>query len=223
MQKRYGRKYVERVFEKQLALIMQSFGLYVVSTRVGQSTVDLVCISSDPLERITLLVEAKTTKGNYSLPRKDDRALRDYIDDVRRILTTLPPLSLVLLLGNKPSRTLNAKLGRLETHACVPVRFMPARELALLRERIIGPLPLRIFIREAVARSRIVDATAVTAIVESYDATQAAHRSFVEAMLSTQGTLPAIRKPRLDSEKPAAPRGRRFSRSPQRRNRSRSI
>jgi len=91
--RRYGKKNVERVFETQLALVMQSFGLYVVSTRTGQSTVDLVCISASPEERVTFILEAKTTKATYALPKTDFRALQDYMKTVRRSLSTLPPPS----------------------------------------------------------------------------------------------------------------------------------
>lgn len=56
MSKKYGTKQIEKVFEQQLALIVQSFSLYV---RTGQRTVDLICISADPTARFTFLLEAK--------------------------------------------------------------------------------------------------------------------------------------------------------------------
>lgn len=135
--RRYGKKNVERVFETQLALVlvMQSFGLYVVSTRTGQSTVDLVCISASPEERVTFLLEAKTTKATYALPKTDFRALQYYVNTVRRSLSTLPPLSFCLIVGSKASKTLGGKLAALEAEASVPVESAgqggskpPARE-----------------------------------------------------------------------------------------------
>src|SRR6202041_1722740 len=68
MQQRYGPKQVEKNFELQLALLMQSFGFYVIRTRVGERTVDLICISGDPTASYTLMVEAKTSKAPYAMP-----------------------------------------------------------------------------------------------------------------------------------------------------------
>jgi len=198
---RYGTKNVEKVFEHQLALVMQSFGLYVVSTRTGYSTVDLVCISGSAEERTTFLIEAKTTSGRYSLPTKDSRALRDYVSDVRRSLSTLPPLSYVLLVAFEPSPTMAAKIARLEADASVPVRFVRAQQLATLRERIPGPLPLRVFSSSVLTGEAVLGESFVDAVVRSYEAEQRAHRTFVESMLSARGVLPAARAwSSLDSE-----------------------
>ena len=189
MQKRYGRKNVEKAFEQQLALVLQSLGLYVVSTRTGQSTVDLVCISSSSEERITFLVEAKTSKAPYPLPKKDARALRDYVADTRRSLSSLPPLTFVLIVAASCTRTLEAKLAALEAQAAVPVRFMSAQQLANLRERIAGPLPLRIFTQELLVGGRILDDALVDRVASAYQSEQAAHRAFVESMLSARGVI----------------------------------
>ncbi len=193
VQRRYGAKNVERVFENQLALVMQSFGLYVVSTRIGRSTVDLVCISSNADERVTFLIEAKTTKKPYTLPLKDSRALKDYVSDVRRSLTSLPALSYVLIVASDPSKTIRPKLAKLEANAAVPVRFVRARQIAELRERIVGPLPLKVFSANVLMRDAILDDTFVDAVVQSYEAEQQAHKTFVDAMLSARGVLPPAR------------------------------
>jgi hypothetical protein len=193
LQRRYGVKNVERVFENQLALVMQSFGLYVVSTHIGRSTVDLVCISPTADERITFLIEAKTTKTPYALPLKDSRALRDYVSDVRRSLTTLPPLSYVLIIAFEPARTIRTKLAKLEADAAVPVRFVRAQQIAELREQITGPLPLRVFSANVLMGDGILEGSFVDAVVQSYRAEQEAHRAFVDAMLSARGVVPPVR------------------------------
>lgn len=187
---RYGKNRIARRFEQQLALIFQSLGLYVVSTRVGTSTVDLVCISSDSDERVTFLVEAKTSKAAYSLPKKDARALREYVSDVRHSLSTLPPLGFVLILGGEPSRTLSDKLAELESQLNAPVRFLRSQQLADLRERIPGQLPLRVFCKEVLVGDRILGEEFVTTVATSYQNSQDAHKSFVETMLSAKGAVP---------------------------------
>ena len=141
MIRKYGTKQVEKIFEQQLALIAQSLGLHVVPTRSGQRTVDLICISADPAVRLSFLLEAKTTQRPYNLPRDDARALIEYVNDVRRALTTLPPLQFVLIVGPTASSTLEGKLQRLEIEVGLPVRFCTAADIAQLRELITGPLP----------------------------------------------------------------------------------
>jgi hypothetical protein len=138
---RYGDRKVEKVFEQQLALLVQSFGFYVVSTRTGESTVDLVCISADPAAPFTFLLEAKSSARPYTLPSDDRRALLHYIEDVQANLTTSPPLAFVLIVGGAPQRNLGEKLHNLEVSAKVPVRFCTAQDLASLRENLIGPTP----------------------------------------------------------------------------------
>ncbi|MFH9803747.1 hypothetical protein ACH4M0_16075 [Streptomyces albidoflavus] len=149
---RYGERRVEKVFEQQLALLIQSLGFYVISTRTGESTVDLVCISADPASPFTFLLEAKSSGRPYTLPSDDRRALLQYIEDVKSNLTTSPPLAFVLIVGGAPQKTLAEKMGELELSANVPVRFCTAQSLANLRENLIGPNPAGI-IKKAILRS----------------------------------------------------------------------
>jgi hypothetical protein len=149
---RYGDRKVEKVFEQQLALLIQSLGFYVVSTRTGESTVDLVCISADPASPFTFLLEAKSSSRPYTLPSDDRRALLQYVEDVKSNLTTSPPLAFVLVVGGAPQRTLKSKIDELEIAANVPVRFCTAQSLANLRENLIGPNPAGI-IKKAILRS----------------------------------------------------------------------
>jgi hypothetical protein len=55
VKRRYGDKRVEKRFEQQLALLMQSFGFYVVATKTGTRTVDLVCVGGVGEDRLTFL------------------------------------------------------------------------------------------------------------------------------------------------------------------------
>lgn len=184
--KRYGQKQVEKVYETQLALIVQSFGLYVVSTQRGQKTVDLVCISGSPNES-TFLLEAKTTRGSYSLPSADSRALKEYVATLRRTLVTMPSLKFALIVGHYPSKTLDQKLIDLEADAQLPFRFMTAAQLARLRELLPGPLPMATFIREVTRGNHILADEFIDRIVQSYHIEQSAHTALVGRLLSTQG------------------------------------
>ncbi|MGW6021441.1 hypothetical protein [Streptomyces sp. NPDC055099] len=154
---RYGDRKVEKVFEQQLALLIQSLGFYVVSTRTGESTVDLVCISADPASPFTFLLEAKSSVRPYTLPSDDRRALLQYIEDVRSNLTTSPPLAFVLIVSGAPQSTLKEKIAALELAAKVPVRFCTAQSLANLRENLIGPNPAGI-LKKAILRADKVTA-----------------------------------------------------------------
>jgi hypothetical protein len=186
---RYGERYIAKIFERQLALIALSFGMFVVSTRSGTQTVDLLCISSRPDERYTFLIEAKTTKAAYALPKKDSRALRDYIIDVRDSLTTLPPLAFVLIVGPNPSRTISKKIADLENKAGIPIRYCKTKILAALRERLMGPLPLKIFMSEILQCPKVLPESIVDSIANTVNLQQSAHKTFTETMLSTHGII----------------------------------
>jgi hypothetical protein len=177
-------KRIEKVFEQQLALIVQSFGLYVVSTRTGQRTVDLICISADPTARFTFLLEAKTSGRPYTLPRDDARALLEYIREVRGGLTTLPPLHFVLMIGPYPSATLEKKLQGLEAEAGLPIRYCSADELAQLREVVAGPLPLNDFADHLLLASRVVPAGFAQTMRSRVDELRSSHEALVRTMLA---------------------------------------
>lgn len=189
---RYGEKHVEKVFEHQLALVAQSFGFYVASTRAGERTVDLVCIGGGTAS-VTALMEAKTTSRPYSLPTKDQRALLEYISDVKRTLQTLPPLRYALIISAEASKTLPLKLRKLETLAGVPVRFCPAQILADLREATPGPLSLDILTECVLSGPYILGSAFAKEVAGKQLAAQEAHSHFVRALFSAQ--LPAIGQP----------------------------
>ena len=184
MGKKYGNKRIEKVFEQQLALIVQSFGLYVVSTRTGQRTVDLICISADPTARFTFLLEAKTSARPYALPRDDARALLEYIRETRSGLTTLPPLHFVLMIGPSPSATLDKKLQGLEAEAGLPIRYCSADELAQLREVVAGPLPLNDFADHLLLASRVVPAGFAQTMRSRVDELRSSHEALVRTLLA---------------------------------------
>jgi hypothetical protein len=174
------------VFEQQLALIIQSLGFYVVSTRPGNRTVDIVCVSSDPTDPFTALVEAKTSTRPYALPADDERALREYVADVRRNLTTLPPLRFVLVVSAAPGRTLEPRLRRLEAALGVPTRFCTAQLIANLRESLPGPAPFSVLSDEIVLSPPVLEAGFVDKVASRYREIAGAHEEFVRALLGSQ-------------------------------------
>jgi hypothetical protein len=182
--RRYGDKQVEKRFEHQLALLFQSLGFVVIQTRTGTRTVDLVCISTDPTERITFLVEAKTTKAPYALPAKDERALRDYVADINATLTSLPPLKFVLLVSHAGTATLDGKLRDFEIKAGTPIRFLKASALSALREEIPGPAPTTALLQLIVGAQRILPDDLAQRVGDAYRSTHEAHRAFAEALMA---------------------------------------
>ena len=182
---KYGDKNIEKLFERQLALIFQSMGFYVIQTKTGERTVDLICLYGDGNEGITILVEAKTSKEPYSLPSKDERALSDYVDDVRKNLVLLPRLKLVLVVGYDSTNNLSKKLKNLEnsTSTPIPIRFCKAQDIARLRESIPGVIPVKELIDLMISMSHVVPSDFVENIIEQNLCKQEACIEFVRKML----------------------------------------
>ncbi len=187
--RKYGSKQVEKVFEHQLALILESLGFIVVSTRTGIRTADLLRIASDPTDRFTFILEAKTSKHPYSLPTKDERALREYVENIKRSLTTLPPLRFVLMVGHEESKTLSGKLKKFETTINIPTRFLKAQDLATLREQLLSPLVASTFQEMITSGPLILSNETITSIMNRCYAEHTAHRQFVDAMLGARGVI----------------------------------
>ncbi|MGW4350150.1 hypothetical protein ACWEL8_34405 [Streptomyces sp. NPDC004690] len=184
MKSRYGARRVEKMFEQQLALVVQSLGFYVVSTRTGEATVDLVCISSDPASPYTFLLEAKSSTHPYTLPTDDRRALSDYIDDVRANLTTAPPLAFVLIVGGSATEGISAKLNELELDSGVPIRFTSAQNLASFREDLLGPTPAAL-LKKCILRAKgVVTTQEFQEIHKEVEARTAAQELLVRSFLS---------------------------------------
>ena len=188
--KKYGRKHVEKVFEHQLSLIFQSLGLQVISTRQGRNTVDLLCLSSDLADGYSFMVEAKTTKGRYSLPPRDARALKEYAKDITSALKSLPQLKFILIVAHEPAKTLSAKVTALGASIGVPVRFCRASQIAELRELIPGPVPSNSFRDEILQSGPVLPDDFAARVAKSYQDLQGAHADFAEKLLSVyQGTI----------------------------------
>jgi hypothetical protein len=130
-----------------------------------------------------MLIEAKSTSRPYSLPTKDERALREYINEVKENLTTSPPLDMVLLVGPSASKTLDQKLRKLEADVGISMRFCAAQTLASLRERVLGPLPLGLLRKYLKNASHCVDYSVVESLIATLSQREAAQRELVRTFL----------------------------------------
>ncbi|HEY4451787.1 MAG TPA: hypothetical protein VGN13_09360 [Solirubrobacteraceae bacterium] len=184
VQARSGAKNIETMYEDQLALLAQSFGFQVVRAKRATRRVDLLCLVEDRVHPYTALIEAKSSGRPYSFPTDDQRALAEYVDDVRSSLGTLPPVALVLIVGSKAASTLEAKLRDVEAKLGIPLRFIDAATLARLRDRLPGPVPPAPF-REGLVRSEnpVLSAAFVDTVVEAFETSHSAHVSFVQALM----------------------------------------
>jgi hypothetical protein len=180
---RYGAKNLEKEFEQQLSLVWQSLGFYVVPTRPGQPTVDLICIAPDTSMQAVFLVEAKTSRNPYTLPRDDARALLEYIDAVKRGLTTFPALSFVLIVGPAASANLELKLHQLGAEAGLPIRFASAEAIVRLREAIVGPIHADDLIKYIIQSPVIVPLDWADDMRKRYQERSRVHEDFVQTML----------------------------------------
>lgn len=164
MEDKHGAKGVEHAFEERLGAIFETFGFIVVPAPPGRAVVDLVCVSHDP--RYTFLVEAKTSRSVYALPKDDQRAIADYARAFPASLPTLKPLEFVLIVGPEPARTVPAKLEELQRAAEVPVRFASASLIGTLQQELAGPVDPRVFL-EAMTRPGTVLADEVVDLVKA--------------------------------------------------------
>jgi hypothetical protein len=186
---RDGDRYLARQYEHQLALILQSYGFHVVSTRPGERSVDLVCISADRNEPLTVMVEAKSTKRAYALPAKDERALKEYVEEVKRTLGALPKLKLVIIIAAESARTLEEKLGRLEIAVGTPVRFARAQSIASLREKLPGGAPLRLFVESLLEGPHVLPDDIGGAAIARFEAEENAYAFLVRTLLGLEGVV----------------------------------
>ena len=186
--KRFGDKNVEMVFERQLAFLMRSFGFFVSPSTTGRRAIDLICISAVP-EPYMLMVEAKTSRRAYYLPTKDARALKEYAKNTQAMLSTLPPLKLLLIVGPNPASTLVDKLRSLEAEVGVPIRYCEASVLADLRKRLPGPAPAGLFLQGLQLSNYVADVGFADAVARGYERQQAVHDRFVQEMLAEGSAL----------------------------------
>lgn len=136
-------RHADTVFERQLALLMTSLGFVTVPAQRATRGVDLICIGH-PANRheFKFLLEAKSTKGRYSLPTADERAIRDYVKHVRERIDVPDTLKFMLIVSSRPSQTLEAKLKRLQSTIGLPLRYANARGLAGLRRELPAQAPM---------------------------------------------------------------------------------
>jgi hypothetical protein len=192
---RYGEKQVEVRLEQQLSLLFQSLGFYVVSTSRGERRVDLICIApAHGGAPFSMLVEAKSSKGKYTLPTKDSRALAEYVDHATA-LTTVPPLKVVLILGPEPAGTIEDKIGILERTISIPVRYCEAGLLGSLRDALAGPIQPNLFLKHVLKSGPIVDRNAILQIRAADSHQRKLHTDFVHGLLSVITEVPAPRSP----------------------------
>jgi hypothetical protein len=183
MARRYGKKGIERVFENQLSLVVQSLGFIVARARSGERKVDLLCIAARSPDPVTFLIEAKTSGRAYGLPTKDERALAEYVRTVRRTLETLPPLQFVLLVGPSPAASLAKRLRDFAATNAIAIAFMSASDLRLLREGLPGPVRPSEFVDGVLASAPVVGTEAVNTIIERQRAFEAGHTELIRQML----------------------------------------
>jgi hypothetical protein len=182
---RYGEKRVEKVFETQLSLLVQSLGFAVVRTRSGERRVDLLCIAGGPGE-FTFLLEAKTSARPYSFSTADERALSEYVRDVRRsVAGNIPALRFVLLVGASPAKTLASKLQRFEAENSVPTRFMKAGALVRLRAGLPGPVRAPTLEARLLASPSVVPDEVVDDVITKQRDVEMAHTGFVRTLLGS--------------------------------------
>jgi hypothetical protein len=187
MLERYGAKQVEERFEQQLALLMQSFGFLVVPAKRGERRVDLVCltpITTEHEESFTILVEAKSARGTYTLPTKDSRAIAEYVRDTKRALATLPPVKMVLIIGPAIASTVPGKLRNLEGEVGIPVRYAGAHLLAELRRRSPGPIPTTAFLASATQGDHVLGGRLLQDVIEAEKRITESHATFISSLLA---------------------------------------
>ena len=186
---RYGSKQVDKLFEQQLSLLMQSFGLLTIPAKSGERFIDLLCVSSYNEPRLSFLLEAKSSKHPYSLPTDDFRAIIEYIDTVRSCLASFPPARLVLIVVGIPSKTIASRIKSLETKASIPIRVITAKQLASLRNMLPGILPIDQFINCILKSENIISDETIKKIAKAYREDLNAHRIFVENILKSRQEL----------------------------------
>jgi hypothetical protein len=183
--KKYGAKRVEGQLERVLSLLVQSWGFYVATTSVGERRIDLICLSGDPRGQYSFLIEAKSSGKPYALPVADERAIGEYIHDVRRSLSTLPPLAFVLIVGGAAGPSLGTRLRRLEARHGIPVRFITGGALQRLDTMLPGPAPHGEFRDSIVAAEALVGNDVIGAIASRYKDLQDAHAMMIRTLLRT--------------------------------------
>lgn len=184
---RYGAKGVGEEFELQLGYTLQSLGFITVPALPGERSVDHYCLSYEGGSKLPFLVDGKTTKGDYGLPARDERAFKEYVHDLEVSTLALPDPALLLIVGPRGSSTLEGKLKRLDDAIRPAVRFLRAQLLADLRELTPGAIPSDLFLKALEVEPLIVREDFPAKLAERLEEVQIAHQVMVrKAKLSWQ-------------------------------------
>lgn len=186
MAAKYGEKTIEKRFENQISLILQTLGFYVTPTIPGSKTVDLICFPANATydEGYCFLVEAKSSGDNYSLPTKDSRAIQEYIRDTQRNLGKFRPLKFVLIVGQTPISTIAKKLQELEKSTGIPIRYCHAQILANLRENLLGQVSAPMFLEQVLTSPFVFDGSFVSSITKMFSDSQNNDINYVRTLFS---------------------------------------
>lgn len=184
---KYGAKQVERRFERHLALLFQTFGFVTIPALSGEPAADLLCIGKDGSTGFTVLIDAKSSKRPYVLPKSDQRALLDYVRETVRTLADLPPLRLALIVGNGPANTVEDKLARLEVEANLPLRFVTAEDLATFRKQHDGLVRLDLLLDMLLNGEKVLQTKDWEELLSRHEDLQNTYSEFVRSMRSLSG------------------------------------
>lgn len=196
---KYGVRQTDKVFEQALALLLQSFGFMVASTRIGQRTVDLVCIASQRDGSYTFLVEAKSSNSAYSFPPRDQRALLEYVRESKRLLQAVP-LAFAIVIAPSFRDSVGRRTEAVQAEAGLPIRACPVHVLLRLRHQVPGPLPIEEFRRLTLRAGVTLGDDFTAALVQANEAMTLPHTTWVREMLALSGTAssPGARGATLD-------------------------
>jgi hypothetical protein len=200
LQQRYGARMIARLFERQLALVIESLGFLVAPAAAGVRGSDMLCISRDDAHSYSMLVDAKTSRRPYALPSRDERAFTEYVGQFRRYMGDLPRLAFVLLVGHGPARTTIVKMRLLQNHLGVPIRFVDAGDLAWLRNQLLGPVDRRLWHDALTTCDVIVTRESLEALFQTQMQTKNAYRQFAEQLRKTEVHAATLRRRQVSSQ-----------------------
>lgn len=180
IRKKFGAKmYIE--FEKQIAKIFDAFGFFVSPTSIGKRRADIIVVTQKP-NAYTFLVDAKSCKGNYSLPTTDSRAIKEYILSQKESLDIMPPLKFFLIVSSSPSKTLESKLKKLSNEVCLPIKFVSALDLCDVIESSNWSIYSQSFLTSIIESGPILDKDWGKRLVQSIKQKKKAFTKYTELL-----------------------------------------
>jgi hypothetical protein len=186
---RDGLKNLEKQFERNLSLLLQTLGLQTVPALSGEEAADILCVARAGQTKFTMLVDAKSGKAPYALPKADQRAIADYVRQTVGSLADLPDLRCVLIVGHGPAGTVAGKLQTLETRIGVPLRFIDAVGLADLRKQMSGPVRADLLLQMLLEAGPVIGADDLKKLRERHSRLEA---TFVEFVRGMRQAAPAV-------------------------------